>query len=95
MFVISQLVIKKTQFCVIYVNYGFTLNAITSVDYQYLSGCSESWYCLNCNSQKYALGNLNKRNFLLFIRENLTDSLKLNNMNRTSTLVLKQPENLS
>ena len=30
-----------------------------------------------------------------FIRENLTDSLKLDNMNSTSTLVLKQPANLS
>ena len=29
------------------------------------------------------------------IRENLTDSLKLDNMNSTSTLVLKQPANLS
>ena len=30
-----------------------------------------------------------------FIRDNLTDSLKLDNMNSTSTLVLKQPANLS
>ena len=30
-----------------------------------------------------------------FIRENLTDSLKLDNLNSTSTLVLKQPANLS
>ena len=30
-----------------------------------------------------------------FIRENLTDSLKLDNMNSTSTLVMKQPANLS
>ena len=32
---------------------------------------------------------------MLFIKENLTDSLKLDNMNSTSTLVLKQPANLS
>ena len=30
-----------------------------------------------------------------FIRDNLTDSLKLDNMNSASTLVLKQPANLS
>ena len=30
-----------------------------------------------------------------FIRENLTDSLKLDNINSTSTLLLKQPANLS
>ena len=32
---------------------------------------------------------------MLFIRENLTDFLKLDNMNSTSTLVLKQPANPS
>ena len=30
-----------------------------------------------------------------FVRENLTDFLKLDNMNSTSTLVLRQPANLS
>ena len=30
-----------------------------------------------------------------FIREKLTDSIKLDNLNITSTLVLKQPANLS
>ena len=43
----------------------------------------------------YALGNLSKHNFMSFIRENLTDSIKLGNLNSTSTLVLKQPVNLS
>ena len=32
---------------------------------------------------------------MYFIRKNLTDSLKLDNMNNTSTLVLKLPANLS
>ena len=31
MFVISLLVVKKNQFFAIYVNHGFTLNAITSI----------------------------------------------------------------
>ena len=70
-------------------------NNLNYVDYQYLLGCSNPWYCLNCNSEIYALGNLNNQNFLSFIRENLTDSFKLDNMNSTSTLVLKQPANLS
>ena len=34
------------------------------VDYQYL------WYCLNCNSEIYALDNLNKQIYMSFIREN-------------------------
>ena len=70
-------------------------NNLNYVDYQYLSGCSDPWYCLNCNSEIYALGNLSKQNFKSFIRENLTDSLELDNMNSTSTLVLKQPANIS
>ena len=87
----------KIQFFVIYVNYGLTLNAITSIvfDYQYLSGCSDPWYCLNCNSEIYAFGSLNKQSFMSFIRENLSDSLKLDNLNSTSTLALKQRANLS
>ena len=64
-------------------------NNLNGLDYQYLSGCSDPWYCLNCNSEIYALSNLSKQIFLSFIRENLTGSLKLNNMNSTSTLVLK------
>ena len=70
-------------------------NNLNYVDYQYLSGCTDPWHCLRCNSEIYAFGSLNKQNFVSFIRENLTDSLKLDNLNSTSTLVLKQPANLS
>ena len=69
-------------------------NILSYIDYQYLSDCSDPWYCLNCNSEIYAHGNWSKQNFMSFLRENLTDSLKMNNMNSTSTLVLKQPTNL-
>ena len=69
-------------------------NNLNYVDYQYLSGCSDPWYCLHCNFEIYAFGSLNTQNFLSFIKENLTDSLKLDNLNSTSTLVLKQPANL-
>ena len=69
-------------------------NNLSYVGYQYLSGCSDPWYCLNCNSEIHALGNLSKQNFMSFIRENLTDCLKLDNMNSTITLVLNKPANL-
>ena len=69
-------------------------NNLSYVGYQYLSGCSDPWFCLNCNSEKHALGNLSKQNFMSFIRENLTDCLKLDNMNSTITLVLNKPANL-
>ena len=65
------------------------------VDYQYLSGSSNPWYCLNSNSEIYAVGNLSKQSFMSFITEHLTDSFKLDNMNSTSTLALKQPAILS
>ena len=70
-------------------------NNLNYLDYQYLSGSNDPWYCLNCNSEIYALGKLSKQNFMPFIRDNLTDSLKLDNMNSTSKSVLNQPANLS
>ena len=68
---------------------------LNHVDYQYLSSCTDPWYCLHCNSEIYAFDSLSKQNFMSYISENLTDSLKLDNLNSTSTLVLKQPANLS
>ena len=65
-------------------------NNLNYVDYQYLSGSNDPWYC----SEIYALGKSRKQNFVIYTGH-LTDSLKLDNMNSTSTLVLKQPANLS
>ena len=70
-------------------------NNANYVDYQYLSGSSNPWYCLNSNSEIYAVGNLSKQSFMSFITEHFTDSFKLDNMNSTSTLALKQPAILS
>ena len=81
------------DFCKLWVH--IKCNNFNYVDYQYLSGSNDPWYCLNCNSEIYALGKLSKQNFMSFIRDNLTDSLKFDYMNSTSTLVLKQPANLS
>ena len=69
-------------------------NNLNYVDYQYLLGSNDPWCCLNCNSEIYALGKLRKQNFMSFIRDNLTDSFKLDNMNSTSILALKQSANL-
>ena len=70
-------------------------NNLHYVDYQFLSGSNDPWYCLDCNSKVYAFDKLSKQNFMSFIRDKHTDFLKLDNMNSTSTLVLKQPANLS
>ena len=85
---------KKIQLLWVHIKY----NNLKYVDYQYLLGCNDPWYCLNCNSEIYALGYLNKQNFLSFIWENFTDSqekLKLDDTSSLSTLVLKQSANLS
>ena len=62
------MVIKKIQFFVIYINYGFTLNAITSVMLIVSIACNDPWCYLNCNSELYALDNLSKQNFVQFIK---------------------------
>ena len=93
-FVISLSATKKIQFFVIYVSYGFTLNAITSIMLAF--SIYQSVVILGIVlivTLKYMLSS--KQNFMSFIKENLSDSLKLDNMNSTSTLVLKQPVNLS
>ena len=79
--------------CKLWVN--IKRNNLSYAEYQYLSDCSDPWYCLNCNSEIYSLGNLSKQNFMSFTRENVTNSLKLDNMNSTSTLFLKQPADIS
>ena len=43
---------------------------------------------------KYMLMAIEANKILCHFKQNLTDSLKMNNMNSTSTLVLKQPTNL-
>ena len=78
----------------IYVSYGFTLNAITSIMLAVSIYQSVVIFgIVLIVTLKYMLSS--KQNFMSFIKENLSDSLKLDNMNSTSTLVLKQSVNLS
>ena len=40
-------------------------NNLNCVDCQHLSGCNKPWYCFNCNSKVYALGDLNSSSTLV------------------------------
>ena len=86
---------KEHIFCDLYkLRVRIKYNNLNYVGYEQLSGCSDPWYCLSCNSEIHALDNLNKQNIISLIREKLTDSLKLDKINSKNTLVLKLPANL-
>ena len=59
------------------------------MDYKYLRGCNEPWYCLSCTSTLFSFGNLNNQNFLNFIGHNITSG-ETKNLN--NSLLLKPPQ---
>ena len=69
-------------------------NHLNYMDYKYLQGCNETWYCLSCSNTLFPLGNLNNQIFLNFIGNNNTiTSSETNNLN--SSLLLKPPPDLA
>ena len=69
-------------------------NHLNYMDYKYLQGCNEPWYCLSCSNTLFPFGNLNNQNFLNFIGNNDTiTSSETNNLN--SSLLLKPPPDLT
>ena len=69
-------------------------NHLNYMDYRYVQGCNEPWYCLSCSNTLFPFGNLNNQNFLNFIDNNDTiTSSERNNLN--SSLLLKPPPNLT
>ena len=63
-------------------------NHLNYMDYKYLQGCNEPWYCLSCSNTLFPFGNLNNQNFLNFTGNNDTiTSSETNNSN--SSLLLK------
>ena len=63
-------------------------NHINFIEYKYLQGCNEPWYCLNT---LFLFGNLNIQNFLTFIGDNTMNETKILN----SSLPLKPPQDLA
>ena len=58
------------QFYVIFVKHGSKCNYLNYIDYKYLQGSNESWYCLSCTTMLFPFGNLNYQKFLGFINNN-------------------------
>ena len=63
------------------------------MDYKYLQGGNEPWYCLSCSNKLFPIGNLNNENFLNFTGNNTITSSETKNLN--SSLLLKLPPDLA
>ena len=80
-------------------------NHLNYIDYKYLQGCNEPWYCLSCTTMHFPFGNLNNQKFLGFINNNNNDNNNDNNNNininnkelevSNSFLILKPPPDLA
>ena len=69
-------------------------NHLNYIDYKYLPGCNDPWYCLSCTNTLFLFDYLNNQNFLTFIGSNKTiTSNETKNLN--SSLLLKPPPDLA
>ena len=82
------------QFYVISVKHGSTLNVnLNYIDYKYLQGCNEPWYCLSCTTMLFPFDNLNNQKFLGFVNNNNDNNNESKSSN--SYLILKPPPDLA
>ena len=72
-------------------------NHLNYIDYKYLQGCNEPWYCLSCTTMLFSFGNLNNQKFLGFINNNNNNNNNNSNesKNSNSFLILKPPPDLA
>ena len=69
-------------------------NHLSYIDYKYLQGCNEPWYCLSCTNTLFSFGNLNNQTFLNFNGyNNIVTSSETKNLN--ISLLLSQPPDLT
>ena len=64
-------------------------NHLNYIDYKYLQGCNEPWYCLSCTTMHFPFGNLNNKKFLGFIIINNNNNNNNKSKNSNSSLILK------
>ena len=64
------------------------------IDYQYLNGNDDPWFCLKCNSEFCPFGTLNNKTFNQYINSNNIQN-KEDDEENFSNLVLKPPINLN
>ena len=74
-------------------------NHLNCIDYKYLQGFNEPWYCLSCITMLFPFGNLNNQRFLGFIIIIIIIIINKNNNNNelknsNSSLILKPPPDL-
>ena len=61
------------------------------MEYKYIKGSNEAWYCLSCTNTLFLFGNLNNQNFLKFIGNNNT----ITSSETKKYLILKPPPDLA
>ena len=66
-------------------------NHLNYIDYKYLQGCNEPWYCLSCTTMLFPFDNLNNQKFLGFVNNNNDN----NESKNSNTLLLKPPPDLA
>ena len=83
------------QFCI-----HMKHNNLNHIDYKYLQGSNDAWFCISCCNENFPFGTLANKNFLSMMMVNASPTTNKNNdadptnINSTS-LVLKPSANLS
>ena len=65
-------------------------NKLSPVDYKYLEGSTDPWFCLSCCSVILPFGNLTDKDFSYSILNNYIEI-----SNKNSSVLLKSPPNLA
>ena len=68
-------------------------NNLNYIDYKYLSGNGDPWFCLSCNSLLFPFGTLHNKKFMHHILN--SSNMKNDNKIEFNNLVLKPPPSLS
>ena len=68
-------------------------NNLNFIDYQYLNGNDDPWFCLKCNTELFPFGTLNNKTFNQYINSSNIQNKDIDQDN-SSNLVLKPPPNL-
>ena len=69
-------------------------NSPNFIDYQYLDGNDNTWFCLKCNTELFPFAKLSNKTFNKYVnRSNIQN--KDNDGDNSSNLVLKPPPNLN
>ena len=69
-------------------------NNLNFLDYQYLNGNDDPWFCLKCNTELFPFGTLINKAFNQYINSSNTQNKYIDQGN-SSNLVLKPPLNLN